>query len=175
MSRQHRGGASATASLTTLLVHRKAREALGVLLVAASLLTLVSLASYDPADPSFLHSGVPGVPVRNGVGWIGAHLAGALFGLGGAVALLLPPGLLLLGVRAFVNARPVRLAMLPTAGAALGILSLTLLLTLVQQEALLPGLKGEPLGGVLGAELVRQLRPVLGRVGLTLVAGTALA
>ena len=175
MSRRRRGGASATASITPLLAHRRAREALGVLLVAAALLTLVSLASYDPADPSFLHSGVPGTPVRNGAGWIGAHLAGALFGLGGAVALLLPPGLLLLGVRAFVNARPVRLAMLPTAGAALGILSLTLLLTLVQQEALLPGLKGEPLGGVLGAELVRYLRPVLGRVGLTLVAGTALA
>ena len=91
------------------------------------------------------------------------------------MALLLPPGLLLLGVRAFVNARPVRLAMLPAAGAALGVLSLTLLLTLVQQEALLPGLTGEPLGGVLGAELVRYLRPVLGRLGLTLVAGTALA
>ncbi|MEK7854395.1 MAG: DNA translocase FtsK 4TM domain-containing protein [candidate division NC10 bacterium] len=175
MSRQHRGGASATASLTTLLVHRKAREALGVLLVAASLLTLVSLASYDPADPSFLHSGVPGVPVRNGVGWIGAHLAGALFGLAGAVALLLPPALLLLGVRAFVGPHPIRFAPLPTAGATLGILGLSLLSALIQHEAPLSGLKGEPLGGVLGSELLRLLQPVLGRLGLTLVAGTALA
>ncbi|MGH7379153.1 MAG: DNA translocase FtsK 4TM domain-containing protein [Candidatus Methylomirabilales bacterium] len=175
MSRQRRGGASATASLTTLLAHRKAREALGVLLVAASLLTLVSLASYDPADPSFLHSGVPGVPVRNGAGWIGAHLAAALFGLAGAVALLLPPALLLLGVRAFVSPRPIRFAPLPAAGATLGILSFTLLVALIQREALLPGLKGEPLGGILGGELLRLLQPVLGRLGLTLVAGTALA
>lgn len=175
MSRQRRGGASATASLTMLLAHRKAREALGVLLVAASLLTLVSLASYDPADPSFLHSGVPGVPVRNGVGWIGAHLAGALFGLAGAVALLLPPALLLLGVRAFVGPHPIRFAPLPTAGATLGILGLSLLSALIQHEAPLSGLKGEPLGGVLGSELLRLLQPVLGRLGLTLVAGTALA
>ena len=175
MSRQRLGGVSATASLTTLLAHRKAREALGVLLVAASLLTLVSLASYDPADPSFLHSGVPGVPVRNGAGWIGAHLAAALFGLAGAVALLLPPALLLLGVRAFVSPRPIRFAPLPAAGATLGILSLSLLLALIQREALLPGLKGEPLGGILGGELLRLLQPVLGRLGLTLVAGTALA
>lgn len=155
MSRQRRGGASATASLTMLLAHRKAREALGVLLVAASLLTLVSLASYDPADPSFLHSGVPGVPVRNGVGWIGAHLAGALFGLAGAVALLLPPALLLLGVRAFVGPHPIRFAPLPTAGATLGILGLSLLSALIQHEAPLSGLKGEPLGGVLGSEIGR--------------------
>ncbi len=175
MSRQRRGGASATASLTTLLAHRKAREALGVLLVAASLFTLVSLASYDPADPSFLPSGVPSVPVRNGAGWIGAHLAAALFGLAGAVALLLPPALLLRGVRAFVSPRPIRFAPLPAAGATLGILSLSLLLALIQREALLPGLKGEPLGGILGGELLRLLQPVLGRLGLTLVAGTALA
>jgi len=175
VSRQRRGGASATASLTTLLAHRKAREALGVLLVAASLLTLVSLASYDPADPSFLHSGVPSVPVRNGAGWIGAHLAAALFGLAGAVALLLPPALLLQGVRAFVSPRPIRFALLPAAGATLGILGLSLLLALIQQGASLSGLKGEPLGGILGGELLRLLQPVLGRLGLTLVAGTALA
>ncbi|HEU5393491.1 MAG TPA: DNA translocase FtsK 4TM domain-containing protein [Candidatus Methylomirabilis sp.] len=175
MRQQRRGGASTTASLTTLLAHRKAREAVGVLLTAVALLTLVSLASYDPADPSFLHSGIPGGPIRNGAGWLGAYLAGALFGLAGAVALLVPAGLLWLGVRAFVTPRPVRFPLLPGTGATLGILSLTLLLALLQQEASWRGLKGEPLGGILGGELLRFLQPVLGRLGLALAAATALA
>jgi S-DNA-T family DNA segregation ATPase FtsK/SpoIIIE len=147
----------------------------GVLLTAVALLILVSLAFYDPADPSFLHSGIPGGPIRNGAGWLGAYLAGALFGLAGAVALLVPPGLLWLGVRAFVTPRPLRFPLLPGAGATLGILSLTLLLALLQQEASWRGLKGEPLGGILGGELLRFLQPVLGRLGLGLAAATALA
>ncbi|MBI3002118.1 MAG: DNA translocase FtsK [candidate division NC10 bacterium] len=174
MSRQRRGGV-VTANLTAILAHRKGREALGVLLVAAALFTLLSLASYDPADPSFFHSGLPGASVRNAAGRIGAHLAGALFGLAGAVALVLPPGLLLLGVRAFTRPGPVRFSPLGTTGAALGILSLCLLLALLQREVSLPVLSGEPLGGVLGQELRRLLTPLLGRVGLTLVAVTALA
>ena len=174
MSRQRRGEASGTTGLKRLLSHRKARETLGVLLVAASLLTLVSLASYDPSDPSFLHSGTSGVPVRNATGWLGAHLAAALFGLAGAAALLLPPGLLWLGVRAFSSTRPARLDLLQVSGTTLGIVGCTLLLAFLQQEALLPGLRGEPLGGLLGAELLRLLRPALGRLGLILVVGTAL-
>ncbi len=174
MSRQRRGEASGTTGLRSLLSHRKARETLGVLLVAASLLTLVSLASYDPSDPSFLHSGTSGVPVRNATGWLGAHLAAALFGLAGVAALLLPPGLLWLGVRAFSSARPVRFDPFQASGATLGVLGLTLLLAFLQQEALVPRLGGEPLGGLLGAELLRLLQPALGRLGLILVAGTAL-
>ncbi|MFI5342063.1 MAG: DNA translocase FtsK 4TM domain-containing protein, partial [Candidatus Methylomirabilales bacterium] len=56
--------------------HDKTREAIGVLAMAAAILTLASLATYDPRDPSFFnYASVSALErqIRNAVGRAGAE------------------------------------------------------------------------------------------------------
>lgn len=82
-------------------------EVIGVLLITASLLSLLSLLSFVPTDvPLFgsVSSGAasPG-PARNMIGTVGATLASVLFGLVGGGAYLLAVLLAMLGARCFVE------------------------------------------------------------------------
>ncbi len=70
-------------------VLRLLREAALYILGAVALYLLVSLWTYDPADPSWSHSGF-GDHVANAGGRTGAWLAAALYGLFGYLAYLFP-------------------------------------------------------------------------------------
>jgi S-DNA-T family DNA segregation ATPase FtsK/SpoIIIE len=134
----------------------KGSELLGLVLATAALLLLASLASYHPADPSFLHELPPSrARVDNFAGVFGAELAALLLGLLGSTALLLPLGL---GTAAWTlirrRERP-RVAGRGT-GFALLLLSLPVLLQLVLGRRMF---RGEALdaGGVLGRFLAESL------------------
>ena len=76
--------------ILAVLRHDKTREAIGVLAMAAAVLTLASLATFDPQDPSFFSfAGDFDGGIRNAVGRVGAELAGDLLGLLGLMIGLL--------------------------------------------------------------------------------------
>jgi len=72
--------------------HDKTREAIGVLAMAAAVLCLAALATFNPRDPSFFtYAGAGDRQIRNAVGRVGAEIGGDLLGLLGLSALLVPP------------------------------------------------------------------------------------
>ena len=77
-----------TASLST--ASRRVSEFLGVALFAAALIWIVSLASYEPADPVWFFSTVARAVPANFAGRVGAFLAELSFQLFGYASYLVP-------------------------------------------------------------------------------------
>ena len=136
---------------------------MGLLLGLAGLLLLVALASYHPADPSFLHQSTVGGPVRNLIGPLGSQIAAAGFGALGLAALLVP---LLLLVTAWRRLRRDRREAVAgrTVGGILLLVALPGLLQLALDEI---GWRGEPVaaGGGLGRLLASALEAQVGVTG----------
>jgi S-DNA-T family DNA segregation ATPase FtsK/SpoIIIE len=156
--------------------HDKTREGIGVLAMAAAILALASLATFDPRDPSFFNYATSGLEreIHNAVGRVGAELEGDLLGLLGLSALLIPPALFLWGwtwVGGRRLAHPIRRA----AGLSLLAPSLSLLASVLHQAGILPGGRVERPGGFLGDELFRWLLFSLGRFGMAVLALAGLA
>lgn len=78
------------------IAHHWAKEGSFIALLAIGLWLLLSLSSYDPADPAWSSTG-SGEAVRNLMGATGAWFADALFYLFGVMAYLFPAMLLLRG------------------------------------------------------------------------------
>ncbi len=74
------------------------KEIIGTVLFFLVILTLVSLISYSPTDPSLNHAGAEG-EVRNLFGMMGSYLSGILVGLFGVGSFWIPAILLLASVR----------------------------------------------------------------------------
>jgi S-DNA-T family DNA segregation ATPase FtsK/SpoIIIE len=162
-------------ALAAFFRHDKTREGIGVLAMAIAILTLASLASFDPQDPSFFsYASAIDRPIQNAVGRIGAELAGDLLGLLGLSALLVPPALFLWGWT-WVGGHRLAHAWRRTAGLILLVPSLSLLASLLHQVGLVPGGRVERPGGFLGDELFRLLLFSLGRFGMAVLALTGLA
>ncbi len=79
------------------------KEILGILFFLLLILTLVSLVSYSPQDPSPHHIGATH-PIHNLFGVVGAYLAGFLIGLFGLGAFWIPVLLLLISIH-FLSGR----------------------------------------------------------------------
>jgi len=163
--------------LAAFFRHDKTREGIGVLAMAASILILASLATFDPRDSSFFsYASTTALErqIHNAVGRVGAELAGDLLGLLGLSALLVPPVFFLWGwtwVGGRRLAHPVRRA----AGLILLALSLSLLASVLHQVGVLPGGRVEHPGGFLGDELFRWLLFSLGKFGMAVLALAGLA
>ena len=71
------------------MVARALRESGLFVLGSLALILLISLMTFDAADPSFYTTGEPG-PVANWIGPVGASIAGFLMGLFGCAAFLFP-------------------------------------------------------------------------------------
>ncbi len=82
------------------------KEIAGILLFFLVVLTLVSLLSYSPADPS-IHNATATSQIHNLFGLIGSHLAGLLIGLFGLGAFWIPV-LLMLGSIHLFGRQPVK-------------------------------------------------------------------
>jgi S-DNA-T family DNA segregation ATPase FtsK/SpoIIIE len=161
--------------LAAFFRHDKTREALGVLAMAAAILTLAGLATFDPQDPSFFtDSSAPDRPIRNAVGRWGAEVAGDLLALLGASALLVPPALFICGW-IWVGGRRLGHGLRRAVGLALGIAAVSLLASVLFQAGVLPGGLVERPGGFLGDELFRQLAFSLGPFGLGILAMSGIA
>ena len=103
-----------------------ANEVLAVVLVAASVLLLLSLVTYDPRDPSWNSVGPQQEP-RNLIGAFGAHASDFFLNWFGLAALLIPILLTIIAARAFFSGSiPMRkvLGALLLLGAFAGFLSL---------------------------------------------------
>ena len=144
------------------------REVIGVILIALSLLMLLSLVSFVPGEAKNVASGVPTAdPPRNLIGSFGALLAGAFFyGIGGA-AYLVPLLLGRLGFRCFSQA-PVSLRLRTAASslAAVFFLSAFLHLETTGVPTLTSGMISRGMaGGVVGQTIADGLRAVFAGTG----------
>ncbi|CUS35715.1 DNA translocase FtsK [Candidatus Nitrospira nitrificans] len=144
------------------------REVIGVILIALSLLMLLSLLSFVPGEAEVLATGAPDAdPPRNLIGSFGALLAGAFFfGIGGA-AYLFPLLLGRLGFRCFSQV-PVSLTLRTAAGslAAVFFLSAFLHLETTGVPTLTSGMISRGMGGgVVGQAIAEGLRAVFAGTG----------
>jgi S-DNA-T family DNA segregation ATPase FtsK/SpoIIIE len=156
--------------LAAFFRHDKTREGIGVLAMAAAILAVASLATFDPRDPSFFnYASTVGHQVHNAVGRVGAELAGDLLGLLGMSALVLPPALFSWGWT-WIGGRRVSHVWRRGAGLLLIVPSLSLQASVLHHLGLLPGGRVERPGGFLGDELFRQLLYSLGRFGMAVAA-----
>jgi S-DNA-T family DNA segregation ATPase FtsK/SpoIIIE len=163
--------------ILAVLRHDKTREAIGVLAMAAAVLALASLITFDPQDPSFFSfAGESDQGLRNAVGRVGAELAGDLLGLLGVSSLFIPPLLFSWGWT-WVAGRRLAHCWRRGAGLVLGLPSLSLIATLLNQIGIVRGGRVDHPGGFLGDELYRWLVFDLGKFGLAVlaIAGLALA
>jgi len=152
---------------------QKSAEFLGLLAFAVALMLLISLATYNPADPApFFRSGTAG-PARNFIGPIGAFLAELLVPqLFGMAAILLPIILAVTGWKLFW-CRPIEAAYTKVSGIVLMLLSLTALLTMTVGRVTV---EGEPVraGGAIGQLASGLLTSNFNRTGAYIVVATAL-
>ncbi len=141
--------------------------------MAFALLSLVSLISFSPYDPSFFHYTSQKGAARNFGGLVGAHLAGDLLGVVGIAAFLLPPALFWVGF-ALVSGGKLQLRTVGVVGFGLLLTSTCLLLTLLEHESFELAWRGVEPGGFLGVLLFDALRPALGRFGMYLTTLTGI-
>ena len=148
------------------LSHR-IREFIGVALFGAALILMISLVSYEPADPVwFFSTGAHQAPV-NFAGRIGAFLAELSFQLFGYASYVIPAILVVIGWQAFW-CRPVDAAGTKAAGATLFFACLSALLSLVFNTL---DVSGRPFraGGYGGEWLAQALSEYLNRTGSAIV------
>lgn len=144
------------------------REVIGVILIALSLLMLLSLLSFVPGEAKLVAAGpLDAVPPRNLIGSFGALLAGAFFyGLGGA-AYLFPVLLGRVGFRCFAQV-PVSLRLRTAASslAAVFFLGAFLHLETTGVPTLTSGMISRGMaGGIVGQTIAEGLRAVFAGTG----------
>lgn len=144
------------------------REVIGVILIALSLLMLLSLLSFVPGEAKLVAAGpLDADPPRNLIGSFGALLAGALFyGLGGA-AYLFPVLLGRVGFRCFAQV-PVSLRLRTAASslAAVFFLGAFLHLETTGVPTLTSGMISRGMaGGIVGQTIAEGLRAVFAGTG----------
>jgi S-DNA-T family DNA segregation ATPase FtsK/SpoIIIE len=153
---------------------KRLNELIGILLIAAAVLTLLALASYSPLDRSLNTAANPpqGRPAHNWIGLVGAYSADLMLQSLGVAAFLLPLLLALLALR-WMRSRKVESPGLKAAAAA-GLLAFASALL-----ALLPWplrwVHTIPIEGLLGRLLGDLLVHYLNYAGAFIVALTAIA
>jgi S-DNA-T family DNA segregation ATPase FtsK/SpoIIIE len=144
-------------------------ELIGLLTGVTGLLILLSLASYQPEDPSLNTAVATGTLPHNWIGPAGAFVADGLFQLFGWVAYLLPLALLVVGAR-WLLTRPFEAPRTKMLGAGMLVVSLGALMELFPYTPALHGaLRG---GGLLGYLAAAGLIHTFNRLGASIVAVT---
>jgi len=152
------------------------REVIGVILIALSLLMLLSLLSFVPGEAQIVASGTPAArPPQNLIGSFGALLAGGFFYSIGGAAYLFPLLLGRLGFRCFSQA-PVSIRFRTAASslAAVFFLSAFLHLETTGVPTLTSGMISRGVaGGIVGQTIAEGLRAVFAGTGahILIVAG----
>ena len=152
------------------------REVIGVVLIAISLLMLLSLLSFVPGEAQTVAAGNPASrPPRNLIGSFGALLAGGLFYLIGGAAYLCPLLLGRLGIRCFSQTpASIRIRTAGSSLAAVFFLSAFLHLETTAIPTLASGMisRGMP-GGAVGQLIGDGLRAVFAGTGahILIIAG----
>lgn len=126
------------------------KEIFGILLFFLVVLTLISLLSYSPVDPSMNNARAAG-QIHNFFGLFGAHMAGILIGLFGLGAFWIPVLLLLTSIH-FFSDQPRKAIISIMAGGILLMVTTGSLLALKQTHIVLFGSKFSS-GGIIGIPL----------------------
>jgi len=148
-------------------VSRRVSEFAGVALFAASLIWIVSLASYEPTDPVwFFSTGSHAVPL-NFAGRVGAFLAELSFQLFGYASYLIPLVMVVVGWNYFW-CRKMDAAATKVSGATLLFACVSAFLSLVFSTLDVAG-KSFRAGGYTGDFLARELSEYLNRTGSLIV------
>ncbi len=142
------------------------KELGGILLFFLVVLTLISLLTYNAADPSLNHAGGARA-VHNYFGPLGAYTAGLLLFVFGLGALWIPLLLLLAGIR-LLGDYPVKILLPIIFGGLLLMMATGGLLSFFQDSYQLFG-RTYPAGGVTGMSLMLLLTHITGRPGGALV------
>ncbi len=151
-------------------VSRRVSEFVGVALFAASLIWIVSLASYEPTDPVwFFSTGSHAVPL-NFAGRVGAFLSELSFQLFGYASYLIPLVMVVVGWNYFW-CRKVDAAATKVTGATLLFACASAFLSLVFNTLDVAG-KAFRAGGYVGDFLARELAEYLNRTGSLIVVVT---
>jgi DNA segregation ATPase FtsK/SpoIIIE, S-DNA-T family len=150
--------------------NRRLNELVGLLVLAASVLLLLSLVSWRPTDPSFNTIG-PG-PVRNWIGPIGAHLSDVILQVEGLSAYLLPLFIGALGW-AWMRSRRAGSPLAKLVGIALCLLFAPALFGLLPNHPHFPS--GLPVEGITGRLVADFLVHFLNFPGACIVACTLVA
>ena len=126
------------------------KEIVGILLFFLVILTLISLLSYSPTDPSINNATSAG-HIHNFFGLFGAHLAGILIGLFGLGAFWIPILLLLTSIHFFGNHTP-KAIVLTIAGGIILVIATGSLLAIKHNHVIIFGNKFSS-GGMIGIPL----------------------
>lgn len=160
-------------AIDKLRKHHGFDEIVGILLLFAAVLSVLALASYDAADPSWFQRLPSPRPFSNWMGRAGATLAETLLQLLGLVGFLVPFCLAAQGLGRFVR-RGAAVTFGRLLGQTLLVLSLCGLMDLLYDRVAYGG-ETFRAGGYLGSGLAAALAAPLGNVGATLLAAAALA
>jgi len=148
-------------------VSRRFSEFVGVLLFAAALIWIISLASYEPSDPVwFFSTGAHAVPA-NFAGRVGAFVAELSFQLFGYASYLIPAVMVVIGWNYFW-CRSLDAAATKVTGAALLFACISAFLSLVFNTLQVSG-KSFRAGGYAGEFLAKELSEYLNRTGSVIV------
>ena len=148
-------------------VSRRVSEFVGVALFAAALIWIISLASYEPADPVwFFSTGAHAAPA-NFAGRVGAFLAELSFQLFGYASYLIPAVFVVVGWNYFW-CRSLDAAATKATGAALLVGCLSAFLSLVVGTVEVSG-KPFRAGGYAGEFLAKEMSDYLNRTGSVIV------
>ena len=154
------------------MLSRRFSELLGVVLFGVTLIWLVALASYSPADPVwFFNSGADAAPA-NFAGRVGAFTAEASFQLIGYTAFLMPAILAVIGWHYFW-CRDLEAEYTKAVGAVLLVGSIAALLSLSVGSLAIEG-KTFRAGGFIGDVTAGVLSDYLNRTGSTILVLTTL-
>ncbi|MCX8160657.1 MAG: DNA translocase FtsK 4TM domain-containing protein [Candidatus Saccharicenans sp.] len=138
-------------------------EVISVILIFLAAFSLLSIFTYNPADPTWASISPPGHRVQNFGGRLGAGLAESLLQVFGLLALLLPLALGYLGIRSLFPGQSGRLFRRSLTG-LFYLLVLSPLLVLVLERAPWKG-KDFPAGGLLGELISNFLIRYLNHTG----------
>ncbi len=146
------------------------KEIIGLSLFFLVIFSLISLLSYDPADPS-IHNAKAAGDVYNAFGLLGAHMAGFLIGLFGLGAFWIPAIFLLASIQ-FFRGRSGNEILLTLSGGLILAITTGSLLAFKQKQYLLFGASFSS-GGIIGiplkAFLARYTNPTGGIIILLLL------
>jgi DNA segregation ATPase FtsK/SpoIIIE, S-DNA-T family len=148
-------------------VSRRVSEFVGVALFAASLIWIVSLASYEPADPVWFFSTGSHVVPLNFAGRVGAFLAEVSFQLFGYASYLIPLVMVVVGWN-FFWCRKVDAAATKVTGATLLFACVSAFLSLAFSTLEVAG-KAFRAGGYVGDFLARLLADYFNRTGSLII------
>ncbi|OGP62427.1 MAG: cell division protein FtsK [Deltaproteobacteria bacterium RBG_13_49_15] len=145
------------------------KEIAGIILFFFVVLTLISLLSYSPSDPS-IHNATSAKQIHNLFGLFGAHLSGTLIGLFGLGAFWFPILFLLASIH-FFGDHPRKAIILTVVGGVLLVVTTGSLLTFQKKEYVIFGQHFSS-GGIVGMPLKSFLAGYANLTGglITLVA-----